>query len=114
MNREIALKIATAFGGGIARHGKTCGAVIGALMVIGLKYGRVKLKDIDAKDKTYDLVKKFIVRFKKKNNSIECKRLLNCDLSTSKGLLQAKNKKLFERICPDLVKDAIIILKEIL
>jgi C_GCAxxG_C_C family probable redox protein len=42
LNHEVALKIAQGFGGGFARMGQTCGAVTGAFMVIGLKYGKVK------------------------------------------------------------------------
>ncbi|MFZ5631777.1 MAG: C-GCAxxG-C-C family protein [Bacillota bacterium] len=41
LDRETAMKIATPFGGGMARLGETCGAVTGALMVIGLKYGNM-------------------------------------------------------------------------
>ena len=36
--------------------GETCGAVTGALMLIGLNYGKVHVEDNGAKDKTYDLV----------------------------------------------------------
>jgi C_GCAxxG_C_C family probable redox protein len=34
-----ALKLASAFGAGVTYRGEMCGAVSGALMVIGLKYG---------------------------------------------------------------------------
>jgi C_GCAxxG_C_C family probable redox protein len=52
-----ALKIAQPFGGGIAGTGSTCGAVTGALLVIGLKHGRVRPEDLAAKEKTYALVR---------------------------------------------------------
>jgi C_GCAxxG_C_C family probable redox protein len=39
LNRDMELKIASPFGGGISHMGETCGAVTGALMIIGLKYG---------------------------------------------------------------------------
>ena len=39
LDRETAIKVADAFTGGIGRTGETCGAVTGALMVLGLKYG---------------------------------------------------------------------------
>ena len=38
LSEEMALKVATQFGGG-ARKGEMCGAVSGALMVLGLKFG---------------------------------------------------------------------------
>ena len=38
ISEELALKIATQFGGG-ARKGEMCGSVSGALMALGLRYG---------------------------------------------------------------------------
>lgn len=39
------LKAATAFAGGMARRGESCGALVGALMALGLEEGREKLED---------------------------------------------------------------------
>ena len=36
---ETLMKISSAFSGGIARQGNVCGAVTGALIALGLKYG---------------------------------------------------------------------------
>ena len=36
---DTLMKISSAFSGGIARQGNVCGAVTGALMALGLKYG---------------------------------------------------------------------------
>lgn len=38
-------KAATILSGGIARRGETCGAIIGALMALGLVIGREKMED---------------------------------------------------------------------
>ncbi|MDF2570364.1 MAG: hypothetical protein K0R55_1968 [Sporomusa sp.] len=38
MPKELAIKVATAFGGGMGGMGKTCGAVTGAFLVFGLTY----------------------------------------------------------------------------
>lgn len=114
MNPEEALKVSCAFGGGMGALGKTCGAVTGALMVIGLKYGKFKPEDTTSKQKTYELTKEFIKRFVEKNDTTECKTLLDEDLSTTQGYQNAKEKGLFENLCPNFVKDAIEILEEIL
>lgn len=37
LDKEMALKIGSGFGGGIARKQEVCGAVSGAVMIIGLK-----------------------------------------------------------------------------
>ena len=41
-------KAATVLSGGVARNGETCGAIIGALLALGLVIGRERLEDYDA------------------------------------------------------------------
>jgi len=84
ISRDMALKIACPFGAGIGRMAEVCGAVTGAFMVIGLKYGNTDAKNISAKGNTYQLVSKFADRFKARNGTINCGELLGCDLGTPK------------------------------
>ena len=114
LNREIALKVAGAFGGGMGHMGETCGAVTGAFMVIGLKYGRTIAGDKQSQDKTVSLANEFVNRFKSRNVSIVCKELLGCDLNTPEGMNMAKEKNLFATICPKFVQDAAEIIEQIL
>ncbi len=103
MDKETALKIAGAFGGGMAQMGETCGAVTGALMVLGLKYGRINAKDFETKEKLYSAVKDFVEKFKLQNGTIVCRELLGCDISTKEGRDKATQQNLFKTICPKLV-----------
>jgi len=114
LNHELALKVSVAFGGGMARMGETCGAVTGAFMVIGLKYGKTKFEDEQAKEKTYSLVKEFVDRFKSRNGSIVCRELLGYDISTPEGMKLIKEKKLTTTLCPKFVQDAAEIIEQIL
>lgn len=114
LSRTMARRVAGAFGGGMGRMGKTCGAVTGAFMVIGLKYGATKVEDLPHKEKAYALVKEFVKKFTSRHGSITCKDLLGCDLSTPKGVKTAIEKKLFATICPAFVRDASKILDHIL
>ncbi|NHI93601.1 MAG: C_GCAxxG_C_C family protein [Candidatus Lokiarchaeota archaeon] len=114
MNKELAFKVAAAFGGGIARCGRTCGAVTGALMVIGLKYGMTKIGDNESKNKTYSIANEFINEFEGNHSSIICKDLIGFDMSDKKEREQAFNREVFNRICPKLVKNAVEILEKIL
>jgi C_GCAxxG_C_C family probable redox protein len=109
---ETAMKIACAFGGGM-RLGNTCGAVTGALMAIGLKYGKSRSDENEARDKTYVLTKQFQDRFNQAKGSVMCRDLLGYDLSTPEGYEKAKENQAFLKICPGLVKDAVAILEEI-
>lgn len=113
MARDTAFRIATAFGGGMGRMGETCGAVTGAFMVVGLKYGRDKADDKQSKERTYELVKEFVNRFVSRHGSILCRELLGCDLSTPEGRQFAKDHKLVESVCPQYVRTAAEIIEEI-
>ena len=55
-------KIATGFGGGMGRCGSVCGALTGAFMAVGLKYGANEIdqqKKAEAYAKTQTLFKQF-------------------------------------------------------
>lgn len=114
LNVDIALKIATPFGGGMAHMSETCGAVTGALMVIGLAEGNVRSEDKAAKQKAYDLAREFMDRFRSVNGTICCRELLGLDLSVPEQLQLAREQGLFETKCPGYVRDATRILQDLL
>jgi C_GCAxxG_C_C family probable redox protein len=111
---EKAARIAAPFGGGVARRGETCGAVNGAFMVLGLKYGHTSADDLDSKEKTYSGVEQFISQFQELNGSIRCNELLDCDISTPEGLQSAYDSQLFVTRCPKFVGDTMEILDQIM
>jgi len=114
LNREKALMLSTGFAGGMSRLGETCGAVTGAIMIIGLKYGKVQADDEKAKEFTYLYVGEFVEAFLSRNNSIACTDLIKCDLGTPEGLKLAREEDRFHTICPKYVKDAAEIIEELL
>ena len=112
--RKELLKLATGFGGGMARMGHTCGAVTGAFLVLGLAYGKSVSSDDEAKEKTYSFIQEFAERFKERHGSIVCRDLLGHDLGTPEGRLAAKESGRVETFCPTLVRSAAEILEELL
>ena len=114
LDRETALRISGAFGGGMGRMAHTCGAVSGAFMAIGLKYGAVDAADKETKEKTYALVRDFAERFELRNGSITCGGLLGCDISTPEGDKIAREQKLFSNASRKLIKDVVEIAEGIL
>ena len=108
LDKNLALRIANGFGAGIARKQETCGAVSGAIMLIGLKYGKVAADDSIAHEKTFEMVNCFCRKFAEKNNSINCRELLGCDMAT------AKEKGLFATLCKKYIMDSVEIAGEIL
>jgi len=113
LKQKAGFKLACGFGGGM-RMSQTCGAVTGALMVLGLKYGQSEAEDRRAKEKTYELVRQFVEKFESRNGSVVCKELLGCDISTAEGMKTARAGDLFVSFCPQMVRDAAEILEQIL
>lgn len=68
LSEEMALKVATQFVGG-ARKGEMCGAVSGALMVLGLKFGHYHYNAPEEKGNAYKIAEDFMNRFIKKNGT---------------------------------------------
>ena len=108
VEEEAALKLACGFGAGMAGMQNTCGAVTGAFMVIGLKRGKFRAGDDDAKERTYSLIKIFTERFKERQGSIACKDLLGCDIA------EAREKNLFDSVCSKAVRDSAELLEDLL
>jgi len=93
---------------------EVCGAVTGAFMVIGLKAGNTEASDKNKKRETTGLVKEFCQQFRSRNESVICRDLLDCDISTPEGMKVAQKEKLFTSKCPKFVRDAAEIVEEIL
>ena len=110
---DTACKVATGFGGGM-RMGSTCGAVTGAFMVLGLKYGNSSAKNKEGKADTYKKIEEFTKRYKNRNNSVICRDLIGCDICTPEGMKEARDKDLFSTICRRIVQDSAEILEEML
>jgi C_GCAxxG_C_C family probable redox protein len=114
LDAEIALQLGTGFAGGMGRHGEVCGAVTGAVMVIGLKYGMKNKDDEDARAKTFELVSELFKRFSANHNSVRCRTILGCDISTPEGRELAKTENRFKTLCPEFVRTAAEFLEDII
>jgi len=114
MEREMALRAAGAFGGGMGRSGQTCGVVTGAIIVIGLKYGKTRAEDNATRETCYAVAAEFIRRFEARHGALTCPDLLGCHIGTPEGRALAHDERLYETICADLVRDAAEILEALL
>ncbi len=108
---ELAIKMASPFGGGIGRRGETCGAVTGALMVLGLLHD---IKDSGANARSISLAREFMDRFQSRNGSVICRDLLQCDLNTPEGLAKNREQRLSAKLCSKFVQDAGEIVEEMI
>lgn len=113
IDEKLALMLGTSFGGG-ARNGEICGAVSGALMVLGLKYGHYNAADNEQKSRAYQIAVEYTKRFKELNGSIVCRDLLGYDLTKPDEMACIKEKGLFGTVCPKMVESAVKILENVL
>jgi C_GCAxxG_C_C family probable redox protein len=111
MDKNKLLKMASPFGGGVARRGHICGAISGGLMTLGLAKGA---DDPAGKEEAYRLGQEFMRRFESRHGSILCRELLEFDISTDAGWQEAREKGLFKTRCPAFVNDAAEIAREML
>jgi C_GCAxxG_C_C family probable redox protein len=114
LDRTTALKISCGFGAGMGRRQEVCGAISGAIMLIGCKYGKTIREDNAANDLTYKHVRELLEKFIARNGSISCKELLGCNLQTSEGQQVFKENNFKELNCSRYVHDASALAEEIL
>ncbi|MCL2677455.1 MAG: C-GCAxxG-C-C family protein [Clostridiales bacterium] len=104
LEKELALRLSRGLGSG-ARCAEICGAVSGAVLVVGLKHGQSK-EGCNVK------TEEFIRAFREKNGGVVCRELLGCDVSTPAGRAKAISENLFRTRCLDLVTSAAQILED--
>ena len=78
MDRTLAAKLSSSFGGGMGRMREVCGAVSGMLMVAGILYGYEDPGEGDCHKKAhYELVQELAGKFRAEVGSIICRDILD-------------------------------------
>lgn len=115
LTEDESLRVSCAFGGGMGRQQHTCGAVTGAAMALGLKYGKGRNDSDDKKLQTYDKTIELFEEFNKLNGSTNCRTLLNnLDMRNEDELRLINEQNLFHSNCRKYVADAVKITERIL
>jgi len=115
LTEDDCLKIACAFGAGMGKQQHVCGAVSGALMVLGTKFGKALHDEESKKEFTYKLTEEFLHEFESRNGSIQCFELLHClNMNDSEDLKKINEMRLFETSCEKYIKDAVEITETLL
>lgn len=113
LDERQALRLGACFGGGMCR-GEVCGACTGALMALGLEFGRCEDGDTDSKARADGAAEAFLGEFRRRHGSYLCRDLLGFDLSTAEGRASARERGLFASLCPGLVASAVEIAENLL
>jgi C_GCAxxG_C_C family probable redox protein len=114
ITKDLSFKIASVFGAGMGRMQETCGAVTGAFMVIGLKYGFTIPTDSEKREIVLQNTKDFVEEFKKRFNTISCRELLQCDLNTEEGQKKFNLENQREHVCMECIRHSSSILEKVI
>jgi hypothetical protein len=83
-------------------------------MVLGLRHGTTVASDQEAKERQYRLARDLMAQFKRRHGSTLCRELLGCEIMTPEGRQRARDRGLFDDLCPRLVADAAELVTEFL
>lgn len=115
LSEDQCLKLGCAFGGGMARQQMTCGAVTGALMALGLAFGRGANDPYSITGITYLKAAELFKEFKKRNGSLVCRELLHgLNMNDPQDQKKIQELELFQMVCVKYVLDAVEITEQLI
>ena len=116
LDKEMALKLASSFGGGMGRMREVCGAVSGMFMAAGMIYGYSDPKNDNEKKLHYARIQELARQFKNENGSIVCRELLGLSKNENSKPEPTKRDGEFykKRPCKELVGMAAAIFEKYL
>ena len=100
------VRLATGFGGGMGRAGDVCGALSGAVMALGLRFGRLEGDDEAAKERCYAATAELRERFRAACGAVDCRDLTGLELSTEEGRRLAEERDIHATVCRNCVREA--------
>ena len=105
LDRTVAAKLSSGFGGGMGRMREVCGAVSGMFMVYDIVCGYSEPGDMESKKRVYADIRELAERFKAKSGgSIVCRELLAGVQTTQGGDPEQRTAEYYaKRPCPQLV-----------
>jgi C_GCAxxG_C_C family probable redox protein len=106
-------RIAASFGGG-SGIGETCGAVIGALIAVGMKFGHSGPDDMEQRNELMAKRAEFLQKWNEKRGTCMCRDFLGHDISQPGEFEKVLEEGTMFSLCPELVTDAIAILDDMI
>ena len=112
---DMALKIASPFGGGMGRLREVCGSVSGMFMVFGFLKGYSDPSNYNEKKELYAHIQELGRRFEEENGSIVCRELLGLNTKHDSATPEKRTDNYYKkRPCAELVGSATDILEQYL
>lgn len=113
VEKEMAARMASSFGGGLGRLREVCGCVSGMALAAGALYGYSEPKAKEEKADHYALIQKLANEFKERNGSIICRELLAGINNDTNPVPEERTESYYKkRPCADLAYVAAEILEK--
>ena len=117
IDENTAKRISAGLGGGVGRQREVCGAVSGAVMVLGSISAAVDGDDAEGKKENYELVREFCDLFRERHGgTIICREMLKIMADKKEPATPDKRNAEYyaKRPCAKAVYDAAEILEEMI
>lgn len=111
-DEETAMRTVSCMGMGLL-EGSVCGSLLGAMAVIGLRYGS---SSADMGSKGLAIVKRaqFLAEFRKRYRGTTCPELMGLDIRRDEDNLRAFREGIYDNFCPEMGVYIISILERML
>jgi C_GCAxxG_C_C family probable redox protein len=106
VSSDLIPRIATGFGAGFGRTGEVCGALSGAILGLGIRFGRSVVTKKPESRKPYWFTMELLNRFKDRFGSVRCSDLLGLDLSRDADVQRYHKQKLWDTRCREFIRVA--------
>jgi C_GCAxxG_C_C family probable redox protein len=107
IDQDLAMKLASSFGGGMGRLREVCGALTGLFMAVGVQYGSDDPSDQEAKTLLYQLIQDLAGQFRREFGSLLCRDLLQLNEPVSDPTPELRTPDYYaRRPCAEYVRFA--------
>ena len=115
LDAETAMRIASGFGGGMARMREVCGAVSGMFMAAGLILGDDGVPSHEHKRALYAQLQALAAQFRAENGSLLCRELLSGTRTSPGSIPEERTEQYYrKRPCAELCRCAAELLEQYL
>ena len=114
ISSELIPKVATGFAAGMGRSGEVCGAVSGAILGLGLRYGRNTLEETPPDTRPHWYATELAREMKERHGSVTCHGILGLDLQDPEDMKRYYELDHWNTTCRDLIREATSLAYEIL
>ncbi|MBR2159757.1 MAG: C_GCAxxG_C_C family protein [Clostridia bacterium] len=103
IEKSVAVKMASGFGGGMGRMRETCGAVSGSVFVLSAIFG-YEDTDFEKKKELYKIIQGFLKDFKEYKGSLNCAELLQLKAKEQSFVPEKRTEEYYNtRPCPLII-----------